>query len=133
MEHIFTRQKEIHDLVHRNTHQAQLRQKLNYDRAIRANVYNVGDPVWVLCRYVPQKGSPKLINAWRGPHNVVHVLLDGRVYILDSGQKVHFERLKSHHGGPTEFVALPAGSCEVVVVMDPEPERSAKEILVDCS
>ena len=33
----------------------------------------------------------------------------------------------------SEFVALPAGSGEVVVVMDPEPERSAEEILDDCS
>ena len=79
MEHILARQQEIHDLVRRNTHQAQQRQKLKYDRAIRANAYNVGDPVWVFCRYVPQKGSPKLMRAWRGPHKVVHVLQDGRV------------------------------------------------------
>ena len=133
VEHILARQQEIHDLVRRNTHQAQLRQKLKYDRAIRANAYNIGDSVWVFCRYVPQKGSPKLMKGWRGPHKVVHVLQDGRVYILDSGQKVHFERLKPHHGGPTEFVALPAESGEVVVVMDPEPEHSAEEILDDCS
>ena len=133
VEHILARQQEIHDLVRRNTHQAQQRQKLKYDRAIRANAYNVGDPVWVFCRYVPQKGTPKLMRAWRGPHKVVHVLQDGRVYILDPGQKVHFERLKPHHGGPTEFVALPSGSDEVVVVMDPEPEHSAEEIRDDCS
>ena len=119
--------------MRRNTHQAQQRQKLKYDPAIRANAYNVGDPVWVFCRYVPQKGSPKLMRAWRGPHKVVHVLQDGRVYILDSGQNVHFEQLKPHHGGPTEFVALPSGSGEVVVVMDPEPEHSAEEIQDDCS
>ena len=118
--------------MRRNTHQAQLRQKLKYDRAIRAIAFNVGDPVWVFCRYVPQKGSLKLMKAWREQHKVVHVLQDGRVYILDSGQKMHFERLKPHHSGPREFVALPAGSGEVVVVMDPEPERSAK-ILDDCS
>ena len=133
VEHILARQPVIHDLVRRNTHQAQLRQKLKYDHAIRGNAYNVGDPVWVFCRYVPQKGSPKLMKAWRDPHKVVRVLQDGRVYILDSGQKVHFERLKPHHGGPTEFVALPAGNGEVVVVMDPEPEHSAEEILDDCS
>ena len=46
---------------------------------------------------------------------------------------MHFERLKPHHGAPTEFVALPAGSGEVVVVMDPVPEHSAEEILDDCS
>ena len=46
---------------------------------------------------------------------------------------MHFERLKPHQGGPTEFVALPSGSGEVVVVMDPEPEHSAEEIRDDCS
>ena len=55
VEQILARQQEIHDLVRRNTHEAQQRQKLKYDRAIRANAYNVGDPVWVFCRYVPQK------------------------------------------------------------------------------
>ena len=64
---------------------------------------------------------------------IVHVLQDGRVYLLNSGQKVHFERLKPHHGGPTEFVALPAGSAGVVIVMDTKPERSAEEILDNCS
>ena len=98
VELFLARQQEIHDLVRRNTHQAQLRQKLKYDRAIRASAYNVGDPVWVFCRYVPQKGSPKLVKAWRGPHKVVHVLQDGRVYLLDSRQKMHFGRLKPHHG-----------------------------------
>ena len=87
----------------------------------------------MFCRYVPQKGSPKLLKVRRGPHKVVHVPQDGCVYILDSGKKVHFERLKPHHDGPTEFVALPAGSGEVVVVMDPEPEHSAEAILDDCS
>ena len=72
------------------------------------------------------------MKAWRGRHKGVHVVQEGRVYILDSGQKVHFDRLKSHHGR-TEFIALPPGSGEVVVVMDPEPERSAEKILDDCS
>ena len=120
-------------MVRRNTHQVQLRQKLKYDSAIRANACIVGNQIWVFCSYVPQKRPPKLMKAWRGPHKDVHVLEDGRVYILDSGQKVHFERLKSHHGGSTEFVVLPAGRGEVVVLMDPEPERSAGEILDDCS
>ena len=45
LEHILARQKEIHDLVRRNTHEAQQRQKPKYDRAIRANAYKVGEPV----------------------------------------------------------------------------------------
>ena len=43
VEHILARQKEIHDLVRKSTHQSQLRQKLKSYRAIRANAYNVGD------------------------------------------------------------------------------------------
>ena len=96
MDHVLARQQEIHDLVRRNTHQAQLRQKLKYDPTIRAKAYKQGNFVWIVCRHVPQKGSPKLMRAWRGPHRVVHTLQDGRVYILDTGQKVHFERLKAH-------------------------------------
>ena len=65
VDHVLARQQEIHDLVRRNTNQAQLRQKLKYDRVIRARAYQPGELVWVLCRYVPQKGSPKLMRAWR--------------------------------------------------------------------
>ena len=100
VDHVLARQQEIHDLTGRNTHQAQLRQKLKYDRAIQARAYQPGELVWIFCRYVPQKGSPKLMRAWRGPHKVVQVFQDSRVYVLDTGQKVHFERLKPHHSGP---------------------------------
>ena len=47
------------------------------------------------------------MRAWRGPHRVAHVLQEERVYNLDTGQKVHFERLKLHHSGPTEFATTP--------------------------
>ena len=132
-DHVLARQQEIHDLVRRNTHQAQLRQKLKYDRAIRAKAYAKGDLVWVFCRHVPEKGSPKVMRAWRGPHRVVHTLQDGRVYILDTGQKVHFERLKPHNSDPLEFVATPLDTGDVAVVMDPEPEHSIEPINDDCS
>ena len=125
VDHVVAPQQEIHDLVRRNTHQAQLRQKLKNDRAIRARAYHPGELVWVFCRYVPQKGSPKVMRAWRGPHKVVQVFQEGRVYVLlDTGQKVHFERLKPHHSGPLEFAAAHADSGEIVVLMDPDPERS---------
>ena len=117
VDHVLARQQEIHPLVRRNTHQAQLRQKLKYDRAIRARAYQPGELVWVFCRYVPQKGSPKVMRAWRGPHKVVQVF-------QSTGQKVHFERLKPHHSGPLELAAAQADSGEIVVLMDPDPERS---------
>ena len=133
VDHVLARVQEIHDLVRRNTHQAQLRQKLKYDRAIQAKAYNPGDLVWVFCRYVPQKGSPKLMRAWRIPHRIFHTLQGGRVYILDTGQKVHFERLKPHNSGPLEFAATPLDAGDIAVVMDPEPERSMEPIDDDCS
>ena len=128
MDQVLARQQEIHDLVRRNTHQAQLRQKLKYDRNIRMRAYQIGDLVWVFCRYVPQKGSPKLMRACRGPHRVVHVLQGGSVYVLDTREKVHFERLKLHQSGPMELVAAPVDCGDIVVLMDPEPERSAELI-----
>ena len=63
VDHVLGRQQQIDDLVRRNTHQAQLRQKLKYDRAIRAKAYKDSNLVWVFCRFVPQKGSPKLMRA----------------------------------------------------------------------
>ena len=106
VDHVMARQQEIHDLVRRNTHQADLRQKVKYDLAIRAKAYKRGDLVRVFCRYVPQKSSHKLIRAWRGLHRVAHVFQDGRVYILDTEQKVHFECLQPHHSG-TQILQLP--------------------------
>ena len=45
VDQIISRQQEIHDLVRRNAHQAQRRQKLKYDQNIRAKTYLVGEPV----------------------------------------------------------------------------------------
>ena len=73
------------------------------------------------------------MRAWRGPHRIFHTLQDGRVYILDTGQKVHFERLKPHNSGPLEFAATPLDTGDIAVVMDPEPERSVEPIDDDCS
>ena len=56
VDHVLAGQQEIRDLGHRNTHQAQLRQKLKYDRAIRAKANQKGGLVRVFCRYVPHKG-----------------------------------------------------------------------------
>ena len=54
---------------------------------MQAKAYKQGDLVCVFCRYVPQKGSPKVMGAWCGPHLVAHVLQDVRAYILDTWQK----------------------------------------------
>ena len=86
------------------------------------------DLVWVFCRYVPQKGSPKLMRAWRGSHKIVQVFQDGRVYVLDTGQKLHFERLKSYQSGPLEFATAQTDGGDIEVLMDPEPEHSIDAI-----
>ena len=64
---------------------------------------------------------------------MVHTLQDGRVYILDTGQKVHFERLKPHISGPLEFVATPLDTGDVAVAMDLESEHSIEPTNDDCS
>ena len=84
VEHLLARQQEIHELVRRNTHQAQLRQKLKFDRHLKAKTHAVGDAVWVFCHIIPKGGTRKLIRAWRGPHMVTNVLQDGRLYVLDT-------------------------------------------------
>ena len=56
------------------------------------------------------------------------MLQDGRVYILDTGQKVHFERPKPHQSGPLEFVAAHAVGRDIEVLMDPHPEHPVNVI-----
>ena len=42
VEHLLARQQEIHELVRRNTYQPQLRQKLKFDRHLKAKAHAVG-------------------------------------------------------------------------------------------
>ena len=81
----------------------------------------------------PTKGITELIESMVRSHKVAHVLEEGRVYVLDNGLKVHFERLKPHKNGPTEWITTPTKDGDVAVIMDPEPELSAEEVLDDCS
>ena len=83
---------------------------MEYDRAIQARAYQPYDLVWIFCRSVPQTGSVKLM---RGPHKSVHVFQDGRVYVLDTGQNIHFERLRPHQSGPLEFAMVQADGSDI--------------------
>ena len=74
VEHLLSRQQETRELVRRNTHQAQLRQKLKFDRHLKAKAHAVGDAVWVFCHIIPKGGTRKQIRAWRGPHKVTDEL-----------------------------------------------------------
>ena len=72
VEHLLARQQEIHELVRRNTHQAQLRQKLKFDRDLKATAHAVGDAVWVFCHKIPKGGTRKLICVARNPQSTRH-------------------------------------------------------------
>ena len=135
VEHLLARQQEIHELVRRNTHQAQVRQKQKFDRHLKAKAHAVGDAVWVFCHIIPKGGTRKLLRAWRGPHKVTDVLQDGRLYVLDTGQKVHFERLKKHVPAPWEWAAhQPFGLDQnIAIIADPYVEESNEEITSDIS
>ena len=134
-EHLLARQQEIHEFVRRNTHQAQVRQKQKFDRYLKAKAHAVGDAVWVFCHIIPKGGTRKLLRAWRGPHKVTDVLQDGRIYVLDTGQKVHFERLKKHVPAPWDWAAhQPFGLDQnVAIIADPYVEESNEEITSDIS
>ena len=96
VKHQLSTQNKINELVRRNTHEAQLRQKQKFDSHLKAKAHAVGDPVWVFCHIMPKGGDRKLLRAWCGPRKVTDVSQDGRLYVLDTGQIVHFERLKKH-------------------------------------
>ena len=56
------RQQELHELCRRNTAQAQMRQRKNYDENIlQAKPYSVGQYVWVFQNVMPPKGTKKLL------------------------------------------------------------------------
>ena len=133
VEHLLARQQEIHELVRRNTHQAQLRQKLKFDRHLKAKAHAVGDAVWVFCHIIPKGGTRKLIRAI--DHKVTDVLQDGRLYVLDTGQKVHYERLKKHVPAPWDWTTYqPFGLDQnVAIIADPYVEDTNEEITSDIS
>ena len=91
--------------------------------------------MWVFCHIIPKGGTRKLIRAWRGPHKVTDVLQDGRLFVLDTGQKVHYERLKRHVPAPWDWAAhQPFGLDQnVAIIADPYVEESNEEITSDIS
>ena len=70
----------------------------------------------------PKEGTRKLLRGWRGPYKITDVLQDGRVYVLDTGQKVHYERLKPHKPSPWEWTTEPTPDRDVAIIVDPYPE-----------
>ena len=115
------RQQELHRLVLHNTQQAQRRQKRYFDQRLKDPVaYKVGVKVWVFANTHPRGTNPKLARGWRGPFTVMEVRQNGRCYILDINQKVHFERLKLHVLDPTDWILLENGEVGFVIPEDAE-------------
>ena len=110
-----------------------MRQKQKFDRHLKAKAHAVGDAVWVFCHIIPKGGTRKVLRAWGGPHKVTDVLQDGRLYVLYTGQKVHFERLKKHVSAPWDWAALqPFGLDQnVAIIADPYEEERDEEITSD--
>ena len=102
---------------------------------MKAKAHAVGDAVWVFCHIFPKGGTRKLLRAWLGPHKVTDVLQDGRLYVLDTGQKVHIERLKKHVPAPWYWAThQPFGPDQnVAIIADPYAEESNEEITSDIS
>ena len=102
---------------------------------MKAKAHAVGDNVWVFCHIIPKGGFRKLLRAWRGPHKVTDVLQDGRLYVLDTGQKVHFERLKKHVPAPWDWATHQSFGPDqnVAIIADPYAEESNEEITSDIS
>ena len=112
-----------------------MRQKLKIDRHLKAKAHAVGDAVWVFCHKISKGGTRKRIRAWRGPHKVTDVLQDGRLYVLDTGQKVHYERLKKHVPAPWDLAAHQRFGLDqnVAIIADPYVEERPEEITCDIS
>ena len=66
--------RQIATLVHRNTHQAQLRQNQKFDGHLKAKANVVGDIVWASCHRNPKSGTRKILCAWRRPDKVTNVV-----------------------------------------------------------
>ena len=62
MRDVIRRQQELSALCRRNTQQAQIRQKLRFDkRTADAKAYSVGNYVWAFHEVVPPNGTKKIL------------------------------------------------------------------------
>ncbi len=101
---LLTEAARIHALTRRNTQQAQIRQKRNFDKTTGHQVpFKEGDVVMMHAKIVPRGGTSKLLRAWRGPYVISQVCQGGRWYILQNGAMTHYERLKSYNPRVTEM------------------------------
>ena len=94
----------------------------------------MGDAVWLSCHIIPNGGTRKRLRAWRGPHKVTDVLQDGRLYVLETGQNVHFEGLKKHVPAPWDWAAhQPFLLDQIVAIIENPYVDNNEEITSDIS
>ena len=97
------RRQELNKLCRRNTAQAEMRQRKNYDKKIlQAKPYAVEQYVWVFQNVITPRGTKKLLNIWRGPFMITEVHQQGRIYRLSTGRAAHYEKLKPHFSSPED-------------------------------
>ena len=98
------RQQELNEFCRRNTAQAQMRQRKNYDeKLLQAKPYALGQNVWEFQNIIPPKGTKKLLKKWRGPFMITEVHQQGRFYRLSTGRAAHYENLKTHVPSPEDW------------------------------
>ena len=68
-----------------------------------------------------------MIRAWRGPHKVTDVLQGGHLYVLDTGQKVQYERLKKHVSAPWDWATHQPFSPDQIVAIIAEQNSIQKQ------
>ena len=96
-------EQELNELCRRNTAEAQMRQRKNYDeKVLQAKPYAVGQNTWVFQNIIPPKGTKKLLKKWRGPFMITEFHQQGRFYRLSTGRAAHYENLKPHVSSPED-------------------------------
>ena len=87
----------------------------------------------MFCHIIPKGCTSKLIRAWRRPHKITDVLQDGRLYVLNTGQKLHLERLKKRVPAPWNWATHQLFGLDqnVAIIADPYVQESHEEITSD--
>lgn len=99
----------IHDWARRNLNLSSKNMKRRYDYQSNAQVYKVGDPVWLYNPTRTKGRCPKLQKPWVGPFTIIHKISDILFRVQKSPHSkpkvVHHDRLKPYHGEnvPTWF------------------------------
>ena len=94
---------QVHELVRRNTEQAQVRQRRTHDKRVKATQYKVGDYVTVFVNVAPATGMHKLTPKWTGPYQITKVHDDGATYTINDTTRVHYDRIKYYNGRPSDW------------------------------